>query len=42
VRLRFEQHCRIVEPHINVTCHGERQRSRRNSDGILRDRQSRG
>jgi hypothetical protein len=38
VRLRFEQHCCVVEPNVNVTCHDERQRTRRNSDGILRDR----
>ena len=42
VRLRFEQHCCVVEPNVNVTCHDEQQRTRRNSDGILRDRQSRG
>jgi hypothetical protein len=40
VRLRFEQHYCIVEP--NLICHDEPRRSRRNSVGILRDRQSRG
>lgn len=40
VRLRFEQHYRIVEP--DIICHDERRHSRRNSVGILRDRQSRG
>jgi hypothetical protein len=40
VRLRFEQHYRIVEP--NAICHDERRHSRRSSVGILRDRQSRG
>ena len=30
VRLRVEQHYRIVEPHIIGTCHDDQQRSRRN------------
>jgi hypothetical protein len=24
VRLRFEQHCCVVEPNVNVTCHDKR------------------
>ena len=40
VRLRFEQRYCIVEP--NLIRHDERRRSRRDSVGILRDRQSRG
>jgi hypothetical protein len=42
VRLRFEQHCCIVEPDINVARHVERQHSSGNSVGSLPDRQSRG
>jgi hypothetical protein len=42
VRLRFEQHHGIVEPDVNLPCHVEQRPSRGNSDGILRDRQSRG
>jgi hypothetical protein len=42
VRLRFEQRRWIIEPNINVTCHDKQQHSRRDSVGILPDRQSRG
>jgi hypothetical protein len=42
VRLRFEQHHGIVEPDVKLPCHVEQRPSRRNSDGLLRDRQSRG
>jgi hypothetical protein len=37
VRLRFDQHCCIVEPNVNVIHHDERRRSSRNSPGILPD-----
>ena len=35
VRPRFEQHCCIVEPNVNGTCHVERRCSSGSSVGIL-------
>jgi hypothetical protein len=42
VRLRIEQHHGIVEPDVDLTRRIEQRRPRRNSAGILRDRESRG
>lgn len=42
VRLRLQQHHGIVEPDLNLPRHVEQWRPRRNSVGILSDRQSRG
>jgi hypothetical protein len=40
VRLRFEQHCCIVNPDVNVADNVKRRRSNRSPVGILRDWQS--
>jgi len=42
VRLRFKQHCFIVDPNVNVAHNAGRRRANRNSAGIFRDWQSRG
>jgi hypothetical protein len=41
VRLRLNQHCRIVDPGFNLADPNERRRANRSSVGILRDWQSR-